>query len=294
MLEFSKISPDDIIRYNKYREKAPSNASEASFTTLFIWNDYYNLECSENGEFFFLRFNIKNREPSYFFPVGNGNLKKAIDELSEYAASNGEKLAFRLVNKEDRDKLTEIFGDRFTVRESRDSYDYVYLTEKMIALSGKKLHSKRNHLNYFIENFEFEYKKVKDECLLKKCAEKAYKLIEEKEKNKNSFELGAMKSYFEHYFKFNQTGAAIEIDGNIVAMSFGEKLTDNTALIQIELADDSYRGAYQAINKLFCENEWVNFTYVNREEDMGIEGLRKAKMSYQPELLVEKYYLWEE
>lgn len=294
MLEFSKISPKDIVRYNKYRKKDPSNASEASFTTLFIWDGYYSLECSENGEFFFLRFNIKGKAPSYFFPIGDGDIKKAVDELSEYAESKGEKLVFRLVSKENKDVLLKFYGDRFAVKESRDSFDYVYLTEKMISLSGKKLHSKRNHLNYFLQNYDFEYKKVTDKALLEKCAEKAYQLIASKKRNKNSFELGAMKSYFENYFNFNQKGAVIQVNDEIVAMSFGEKISADTALIQIELADENYRGAYQAINKLFCENEWNSFKYVNREEDMGIEGLRKAKMGYQPEFLIEKYYLWEE
>ena len=294
MLEFSKISPKDIVRYNKYRKKDPSNASEASFTTLFIWDGYYSLECSENGEFFFLRFNIKGKAPSYFFPIGDGDIKKAVDELSEYAESKGEKLVFRLVSKENKDVLLKFYGDRFAVKESRDSFDYVYLTEKMISLSGKKLHSKRNHLNYFLQNYDFEYKKVTDKALLEKCAEKAYQLIASKKRNKNSFELGAMKSYFENYFNFNQKGAVIQVNDEIVAMSFGEKISEDTALIQIELADDTYRGAYQAINKLFCKNEWNSFTYVNREEDMGIEGLKKAKMSYQPEFLIKKYYLWEE
>ena len=112
MLEFSKISANDIERFNKYRAMAPSNASESSFTTLFIWNDYYNLECSENGEFFFLRFNIKGKEPSYFFPVGEGDIKKAIDELSEYAASKGEKLCFRLVSEENKEVLLNLLGER--------------------------------------------------------------------------------------------------------------------------------------------------------------------------------------
>lgn len=294
MLQFSKISPKDIEKYNKYREKDPSNASESSFTTLFIWDAYYNLECSENGEFFFLRFNIEGKAPSYFFPIGSGDIKKAVDELSEYATSKNEKLCFRLVSKENKDKLSALYKNRFSVKESRDSFDYVYLTEKMISLSGKKLHSKRNHFNYFLENYKFEYKKVKDKELLKKCAEKAYQLVSSKVRNKNPFELGAMKNYFDTYFDFNQTGAALEIDGEIAAMSFGEKISEDTALIQIELADENYRGAYQAINKLFCENEWNSLKYVNREEDMGIEGLKKAKMSYQPEFLIEKYYLWEE
>ncbi len=294
MLEFSPISPGDYERYYKYRNIDPSNASEASFTTVYIWNNYYSLECSENGEFFFLRFNIKGKMPSYFFPIGRGNIEKALAELEEYASTHGEKLCFRLVSKENKDKLLAVYGDRLSVKESRDSYDYVYLTERMISLSGKKLHSKRNHLNYFFDNYNYSYKKVTDKETLDKCAKKAYELVEAKEKNKNPFELGAMKSYFENYFDFNQTGAFLEIEGEIAAMSFGEKISENTALIQIELADEKYRGAYQAINKLFCENEWSGFTYVNREEDMGIEGLKKAKMSYQPEFLIEKYYLWEE
>ncbi len=294
MLEFSKISPKDYGRYYKYRNSDVSNASEASFTTVFIWNNYYNLECCDNGEFFFLRFNIKGKTPSYFFPIGNGDTDKALTAISEYAKSKGEKLCFRLVTKENKDKLTAFFGDRLFVKESRDSFDYVYLTEKMISLSGKKLHAKRNHLNYFLENYNYKYTEIKDRETLLKCADKAYELVGAKTKNKNPFELGAMESYFENYFDFNQKGAMLEVDGEIAAMSFGEQISRDTALVQIELADDNFRGAYQAINKLFCENEWKEFTYVNREEDMGIEGLKKAKMSYQPEFLVEKYYLWEE
>ena len=115
MLQFSKISKKDIERYNKYRQKAPSNASEASFATLFIWNGYYDLECSANGEFFFLRFSVKNRAPSYFFPIGDGDIKRAIDELSEYAEAKGEKLAFRLVSKDNKDKLISLYGDSYVV-----------------------------------------------------------------------------------------------------------------------------------------------------------------------------------
>ena len=294
MLEFKRISACDFERYNKYRAQDETNASEGVFMTMFIWDKYYNLSLAENGEFLFIRFDIKGKEPSYFFPIGNGNLENAINELLDYAKTRGEKLIFRLVNRENAQKLKELYGERFSYKESRDSYDYIYLTEKMISLSGKKLHSKRNHLNYFLENYKYEYIKVTDAQLLEECAKKADSLVRAKEKNKNSFEAGAMQAYFENFFAFNQTGAVIKVDGDIAAMSFGEKLCEDTALIQIELADEKYRGAYQAINKLFCENEWSNLKYVNREEDMGIEGLRRAKESYQPEFLVEKYFIEEE
>ena len=291
MLEFKQICADDYERYNKYRALDVTYASEGVFATMFIWDKYYNLEVAENGEFFFIRFNIKGKEGAYFFPIGKGNLKKAVSELWEYSKEKGEKLRFLLVSRENKDKLLELYPDNFSVEPDRNCFDYVYLTEKMITLSGKKLHSKRNHLNYFFENYDYEYIEVKEKPLLEKCAKKAYALISAKTKNRNSFELGAMERYFENYFKFNQKGGAIIIDGEIAAMTFGERLNGETALIQIELADEKYRGAYQAINKLFCEKEWKDCLYVNREEDMGIEGLRKAKTSYQPEFLVEKYVI---
>lgn len=293
MLEFRSINADDFEKFNKYRFLDKTNASEGAFATMFIWNRYYNLEVAENGEFLFLRFNIKNKAPSYFFPIGNGNLDKAIDELSSYSSSKGEKLAFRLVSRENADKLKQTYDKRFDFTEERDCFDYMYLTEKMISLSGKKLHSKRNHLNYFLDNYDYEYIEVTEPSFLNECANKAYEWVSAKTKNKNPFEMGAMESYFRYYFRFNQKGAAIKVNGEIVAMSFGEKLSDDTALIQVELADENYRGSYQAINRFFCENAWKDLKYVNREEDMGIEGLRRAKESYQPEFLVEKFYIEE-
>ena len=294
MLQFKAVSKDDFEKYNKYRTMDETNASEGVFMTMFIWNAYYNMEVADNGEFLFIRFNIKNKAPSYFFPIGKGDLTKAIDELSEFSAQRGEKLCFRLVSLENAEKLKNISGKKFSFTPTRDSFDYIYFTEKMVSLSGKKLHSKKNHLNYFLENYSFTYEKVDSEKLLSECREKAISLVCSKTKNLNSFEKGAMERYFEHFFEFKQTGALLRVDGEIAAMSFGEKLNQDTALIQIELADEKYRGAYQAINKLFCENEWSQFTYVNREEDMGIEGLRKAKMGYQPAFFVEKYYIEEE
>ena len=294
MLEFKAICAKDYQRYNRYRAFDTTNASEGAFATMFIWNKYYNIELAENGSFLFIKFNIKGKKPSFFFPIGKGNLQNAVQELRNYCESIGEKLCFRLVSEENAERLKDLKVFNFSYVPVRDTFDYVYLTEKMISLSGKKLHSKRNHLNYFLENYDYEYIKVKEPALLNECAQKAYEWVKAKTKNTNSFELGAMEQYFKHYFDFNQKGSVIKVQGEIVAMSFGEKLNDNTALIQIELADENYRGAYQAINKLFCENEWRQFKYVNREEDMGLEGLRRAKKSYQPEFLVEKYIIEEE
>lgn len=293
MLDFKSISIKDKSAYDRFRLLDPTNGSEGVFATMFIWNEYYHLETAQDDEFFYIRFNIKGKAPAYFFPVGNGNLKIAIKKLEEYSRGRNEKLKFMLVSEENKNKLNELYPDKFSFESNRNCADYVYLTEKMISLSGKKLHSKKNHLNYFLQNYNFEYKSVETKELLDMCADKAYELINKKEKNTNSFELGAMERYFNNYFDLSQKGAVLMIDNEIAAMTFGEKLNENMALIQIELADDNFRGAYQAINKLFCEKEWSDLKYVNREEDMGIEGLRKAKLSYKPEMLIEKFIIEE-
>lgn len=291
MLNFRKISIDDKVIYDKYRSKCEINASEGAFATVFIWDEFYNATVADDDEFFYIRFNKKNTAPEFLFPVGIGDVKSALRKIEAVCEERGESLKFALLTKEQADIVTDFFGDAAQVVSDRDCADYVYLTEKMINLSGKKLHSKKNHLNYFLQNYNFEFVEVSGGELLDKCAEKAYQLVNSKEKNRNSYEIGAMHSYFENFDALDQKGCAIIIDGAVAAMSFGERLCDDCALIQIELADDAFRGAYQAINKLFLENYWSEFKYVNREEDMGIDGLRKAKMSYRPEFLVEKYFI---
>lgn len=293
MLEFKKISVSDKEVYDRYRKKNPTPASEGVFTTMFIWNAYYNLETAHDEEFFYIKFSKKGKPAEFFFPIGDGDIKKAVDKLFLYCESMGIKLNFALTDEKNAQKLKSLYPEKFVYENDADCADYVYLTEKMINLSGKKLHAKKNHLNYFQNNYRYQYEKVAGGALLEKCALRAYEIVEGKEKNQNPYELGAMHAYFENYSALEQKGGAILVDGEIAAMTFGERLTDDTALIQIELADERFRGAYQCINKLFLENEWSDTVYVNREEDMGIEGLRKAKQSYHPEFMIDKYFIKE-
>lgn len=293
MLNFRSIRAEDKPLYDSYRRRDVTDASEGAFATVFIWDDYYHLKIADNGEFLFLRFEIDGKNPSYLFPIGSGDLTAAVNELDEYSKSRGERLIFKLVTEENAKKLDEAFRGRFNYIYDRDCADYMYSAESLRTLSGKKLHAKRNHLNYFAENYDYSFEWVDSREKLGECAEEAYRLVEGKTHNINPFELGAMKKYFENYFNFNQTGALLRVGGRIAAMSFGEKLTANTALVQIELADEEFRGAYQMINKLFCEKAFADCGFVNREEDMGIEGLRKAKEGYRPLRLVDKYTVTE-
>lgn len=287
MLNFRDITIGDKGAFDKY--KTDTTASEGSFATLFIWDDYYRARVADDGEFFYYQFNVKDRMPSYYFPIGHGDANVALDRLKEYCEANGHLMAFRLVNEEQLEKLRAYGGAEFIENEERDCEDYVYPSEQLISLAGKKLHAKRNHINFFVENYNYTYEEVTPEVAVGECAPLMYKLVGEKSHNLNPFELSAMKKYFDNYSALGEKGAVIRVNGEIVAMSFGEKLTSDMALIQLEQARDEYRGAYQMINKLFCENAWSGYKFINREEDMGIDGLRQAKESYQPAFLVKKY-----
>ena len=288
MLEFRDIKAEDKLIFDRYNRPG-SIASEAVFATMFIWNDYYNLKVAEDGEFFYFQFNVKNRIPSYYFPIGGGDPNAALDALKEYTRANAHVMAFRLVTEEQLEKLRAYSGAEFLANEERDCEDYIYPSAQLISLSGKKLHAKRNHINYFLENYEYTYETVTPEVAKNECAPLMYELIANKDHNVNSFELPAMKRFFDNYEILGERGAVIRVGGEIVAMSFGEPLSDQAALIQLEVAREEYRGAYQMINKLFCENEWKDYPFINREEDMGIAGLRQAKESYHPIFLVKKY-----
>ena len=182
----------------------------------------------------------------------------------------------------------------FDVKDDRDNADYVYLAEKLISLSGRKLHSKKNHLNAFHKLYpQAEYLPITSDLIpaCRKELESWYAMRSEDLQNDPfiGYERAAIHEVFDNYEAFQLKGGVIRIDGRVVAFTFGEALNTDTAVIHVEKADPNVRGAYPAINQGFVEHAWSNMTYINREEDMGLPGLRKAKESYKPEKMIEKF-----
>ena len=174
---------------------------------------------------------------------------------------------------------------------SRSLSDYIYKTSDLIALSGKRYHQKRNHLNSFLSKYEHEYFPVhKDDAqskeLLRRAAEHLYEPSGDEDLEE---EQAVIRELLDNFDALGLVGAVICCDGEPIAYSIGEKMSENTALIHIEKANRDFSGAYAAINNLFLKNEFADTEFVNREEDMGIEGLRKAKLSYRPVSLGEYY-----
>jgi len=175
--------------------------------------------------------------------------------------------------------------------ENRDRFDYLYSISELIELKGRKYHKKKNHLNRFKELYSFTYEPITQENIkeLKNVWKEWFAKTEESASEGLKMENLGLLDVFRNYLFLSIKGAIIRVNGKIIAFSLGESLNDETVVIHTEKADINYHGAYQIINQQFLEKEWSCFRYANREEDLGIEGLRKAKLSYNPVLLAKKF-----
>lgn len=282
-MNFRKLVAEDKALFDKYKSET-SKYSENSFVTLYLWDKYYNLHLCEEDGFLFIRFTIEGKN-QYMFPKGSGDVYKAFEKVM----NEEEKVTLRFITEDEKAFIESNFPDEFTFTLREDLCDYVYETERLMSFSGKKLHGKKNHVNFFEKNYAYTYETVTKEVATEECRPLLLRWVDDKTKNLNPIEHDAMEKVFDNYELFNLVGGVIRIDGEIVAMTFGERLTEDTVLVQIEKAREDIRGAYPMICKLFLENEWKDTTFVNREEDMGLEGLKKAKESYCPIFKTLKY-----
>ncbi len=184
-------------------------------------------------------------------------------------------------------KIKEHFGDA-EISLSRELADYFYNTSDLINLSGKKFHQKRNHVNSFISKYPYTYVRIDADS--KDLLREAYEALYDENSGQDlADEHIAILEMIENFEVLGLAAGVILCDGKPVAYSIGEHMSDDTALIHFEKADKNYSGAFAAINKMFASCEFADTLFINREEDMGIEGLRKAKLSYHPVRLGEYY-----
>ncbi len=289
MLKLSRLDIDSKPLIDKYIKNKFEN-SESSFANLFIWSHYYNTLWGVTDGFLVILNTSPDGRVHCYMPYGEGDIKACIDKLMDYTLQMGQELRITNATKEQARMLKELYPDT-VIEENRNFEDYVYLTSKLTDPSGRELHAKRNHLNKFKSSYVYKYRPMENGDF-NECLSLAGELIS-KNRPKGSFsyeaEMQSIRNAFEHFDLLGLSGGVIEIDGRICAFSVGEALTESCAVIHIEKADTDYNGIYAAINNEFAKNRWKDFEFVNREEDMGIEGLRKAKLSYKPHHLVEKY-----
>lgn len=286
-LIWNDITFDDKETFEKYYSYKTSRGCELSFSNNYLWVAHYGTKWSIVEDC--LVFYNPHRE-SVSMPIGEQPYR-AVDALLRYYEEHNKAFMMHLVTAEQFEDLDKHYPGKFIIEYVRDVADYIYEAESLGTLAGKKLHAKRNHINRFVENNpEWKYEEITDENL-DDCLEMAQKWREQNNCDEDpgkSAELCVTLQALKKRKEIGLTGGAIRTREGIVAFSLGAPLTDDTFVVHIEKAFADVQGAYPIMNREFVLHAAKGYRYVNREEDMGEEGLRKAKMSYNPAILLEK------
>lgn len=288
--EFKRPELEDKELISSYFAKAPGRSCERTFVNVYLWSRHYKVKFAVIEDA--LVFRDEGDGFAFSYPAGEDEaVKKALEALMEYCRER--KCPFRLYNvtEEHFAQLCGWFPDRFQIRYDRDAADYVYETEKLATLAGKKLHGKRNHINKFKALYpDWSYESLNDDNV-EECFQMALKWRNQNgcddDAEKNA-EMCVTLNSLRLYKELGLRGGVLKIGEKIAAFSVGEPLCSDTFVVHIEKAFPDIEGAYPMINQQFVLHECMDYTYVNREEDTGAEGLRKAKLSYRPVFMVEK------
>ena len=291
-INFKKPEIEDKELITSFFKKYTSRNCERTFANTYLWSRKYPVTFAivENT----LVFKSESEDQmSFAFPAGEDeDVKRVIEMLKQYCEERGHAFSMYLVSPENFEKLNEWYPDRFEIEYDRDIADYVYESEKLITLAGKKLHAKRNHINKFKATYEGRWNY---ETLTKENEEDCFQMAL-KWRSESGCETGDDKcsevcvtlNALAHLEELELKGGLIRLDGEVIAFTLGEPICEDTFVVHIEKAFADIQGAYPMINQQFVEHECSDYQYINREEDTGAEGLRKAKLSYRPVFLVEK------
>lgn len=290
MIMFKPVTLQDKENIIPYTQKGEYRDNNLSFCNLCSWHFLTGSSYAiVNGQLV-IRFQDRNGKAVYTLPFGEGDTGKTLHLLREEAVENKEPWMIFGSLPFLKEELEKYFGPVFQYSCHRDHFDYLYYRTDLSQLKGKNYQPKRNHANRFRKKYQYEYIPLTPD-ILPYCLELAEKWCEKHncEEDKNlQFEQRAMTFALEHYDELGLMGGALWINKEIVAFTYGAPVNEDTFCVHIEKADTHFDGAYTVINQEFASHLPEHFVYVNREEDLGIAGLRKAKLSYYPALLLEK------
>lgn len=299
MIDFQKFDLSQADAYNRYLRNCGERGCEYSLANLHLWG---RQQAAFYHDYLVL-FSQFEKRSIYPFPVGKGDIKPVLDAIIHDARQRGIVCRLSGLNASECMLLEELYPGQFQFHPDRDSCDYVYKIEDLATLKGRKFQKKRNHLNKFKENHPNCRIAVLDDDNLPAVRDMVARWYEARlaENPQADFHLEqrAIKRAFANRELLELEGLIMEEDGQILAMTMGSPLSENTFDIHFEKAREDVDGAYAAINQAFAAHlmeKYPELRYLNREDDMGIPGLRKAKLSYNPDHLVVKFWarLWED
>lgn len=294
MLEFRDITLNDRDKANEALQLSDFMSCEHSFANNLAWCRLADSKICFFKDFYVIcAFGNEDGIPTFTFPAGNGDLLGIFGEMKRFSNNMGYPFRVCCVNKKNLELLREIFPDSFTVAYDRNGSDYIYLRNDLAQLSGKKYHQKRNHLARF-KQIESEFSIMTendfDDCISFITNDYNKKDLSDITRSAIA-EQYAVNTYFNNFRELGLVGGLIRIDGKIAAVTIGERLNSNTFCVHIEKADRQFDGIYVGICNSFVNACTDGFEYINREDDLGLEGLRKSKLSYHPAFLLDKYII---
>lgn len=292
--EFPQFKPVQLEDRNLLREiiwKYQPQTSEWTFTNLFVWRSHYGFQWSFHRNWLIVLVTAGPQAPFFFQPIGPPSRLEVIQRCFRWLREEkGEKNP--RIERADQRLAEEIKGSKeYLIEPIRDQFDYVYRSQDLIQLGGRKYHSKRNHINKFLQSYAFTYSPL-EEHHLKACLELSGQWCElhRCEEDLNLLgEWGAVQEALTHFSHLAFQGGVILIENRVEAFTLGERLNRETGVVHIEKANPQIPGLYPLINQLFCEKNWADASLINREQDLGEPGLRRAKLSYFPDHWVEKF-----
>lgn len=290
MIEFKDITLADKELIQSFTLHSPRRNCDLSFANLCSWSFLYHTQYAVMDNYLLLRF-YAGGELSYMMPVGTGDVRPALEALIEDARQMGAKFRILGVCVNMKADIEEAMPGRFSFTEDRDFFDYIYLRTDLATLKGKKFQPKRNHVNRFLKQYpNYEYKELTPalvpECL--KLEEEWCRENDCNERQELADERRSMTFALNNMEALGLTGGVLHVDGRIVAFTYGAPINQVTWDTCVEKADTEVEGSYAMINYEYANHIAEQYMYINREEDLGLEGLRKAKLSYQPAILLEK------
>lgn len=295
ILSFKCLTLEDKEIIEKYIDKSKLDSYEYLFSSLYMWRKLNNIKYAVIDDVLIIEKNEEGKGTFYaqLFGYNKDNLTNIIDELIK-----------RNLEFTDRDYLFGDVGDEFVddlkkytdfsidLVEDIDDSEYIYNTQDLIELKGKKYHSKKNHVNSFLKTYSYDIKTINNENVKSDCMDLLHKWHEEVAVTVDKemlMEIDAIKDLFRELHFFDLNSIAIYVDGDLAGFAVGEKVNDKMALIHVERGEIAYKGIYAFLNKQFLVESFQDTEFVNRQEDTGNEGLRKAKKSYHPEKMIKKY-----
>ena len=293
MLEFKPLLLEDNAFLETYLKPYSFKTCEYSFTSLFIWRKGCDVKYTTYKNVLIIIKMDFNKNYHFMQPIGytKDNLKEIIEIMIQYKEENNFLYLFKDLEDSFIKEFREIYPDSFEINEDIDNFDYIYESSKLITLSGKKLHGKKNHYNNFIKNNEYRTTPINSENICE-CIMAAREWVYKNDsKGYLLFELEAIEELLKNRVSLSFDGMAVYVANKLCAFTIGEKINNQMAIIHIEKADSEINGLYAFINKTFVETYYSEVPFINRDQDLGIEGLRRAKKTYYPFKLEPKYFV---